>query len=389
MTVVLRSAPAAAPVRAPRRSAMTRSRTLVALVAVALLGLTTPAAAGTQDPRAAREQARSRKAKLASELNTLNASERQLLAAARTLQRQVDAETAAVSAARQASAAADVAAAQSQAALSRTKDSLSRLSRLVVERAVVTYMSPRRQDPSRVGDTRDLAAAARRSALLDSVAAGDNDLIDQLHAAREDYEIQLAAAKDAQARARARKAETEARLGSLTRARAAQARIAAGVLARKRAVLSEIAAQSRSEAELTRIINQRGSAVDSGVRNPGGCIWPVRGRVTSEFGRRWGRMHEGIDIANTTGTPIVAAKSGTVIFAGQQSGYGYVVIIDHGGGMTTLYAHQSRLATRDGASLDQGQLLGYVGSTGESTGPHVHFETRYGGSPRNPRGCLP
>jgi murein DD-endopeptidase MepM/ murein hydrolase activator NlpD len=368
---------------------MTRSRTLVALVAVALLALVTPAAASSSDPRSQREAARTRKARLASELNTLNASERQLLAAARTLQRQVDAETSAVSAARRAAAAADVAVFQSQTALNRTKNEVSHLSHLVVERAVAAYMSPHRRDPSQIGETRDLAVAGRRTALLDSVAQGDTDVIDQLHAAEEDYEIQLAAARDAQARARARKAETEARLASLTKARAAQARIAAGVLARKRAVLGEIAAQSRAEAELTRIINQRGSAVDSGVRNPGGCIWPARGHVTSEFGRRWGRMHEGIDIANSTGTPIYAAKTGTVIFAGQQSGYGNVVIIDHGGGFTTVYAHQSRFATHDGAHLNQGQLLGYMGSTGHSTGPHVHFETRYGGSPRNPRGCLP
>src|SRR4051812_36044763 len=195
MTVVLRSVAAAAPVRAQRHSAMTRSRTLVALVAVALLGLTTPAAARGSDPRTAREQARSRKAKLASELNTLNASEKQLLAAARTLQRQVDAETSAVSAARRAAAAADAAVVQSQTALARTKESLSHLSHLLVDRAVATYMAPHRRDPSRVGETRDLAVAARRSALLDSVAAGDNDVIDQLHAAQEDYEIQLAAAR--------------------------------------------------------------------------------------------------------------------------------------------------------------------------------------------------
>ena len=368
---------------------MTRSRTLVALLAVALLGLAVPADARSQDPAAAREAARSRKARLASELNTLNASERQLLQAARTLQRQVDAETSAVTAARQAAAAADAAVAQATASLARTKANLGKISNLLVERAVASYMSPHSRDASRVGDTRDLAVAARRQALLDSVAAGETDLIDQLHAAQEDYEIQLAAAKEAQERARARKAETEARLAALTRARNAQARIAAGVLRRKREVLGEIEQQSRAEAELSRIIRERGSSVDSGVRNPGGCIWPARGRVTSEYGRRWGRLHAGIDIANSIGTPIYAAKSGTVIFAGQQSGYGNVVIMDHGGGMSTLYGHQSRIGTSDGAHLNQGQLVGYMGNTGHSTGPHVHFETRYGGTPRNPRGCLP
>ena len=120
----------------------------------------------------------------------------------------------------------------------------------------------------------------------------------------------------------------------------------------------------------------------------GGCIWPTRGSVTSEFGSRWGRLHAGIDIAAPVGTPIYAARAGTVLVAGTQSGYGTTVVVDHGD-MDTLYGHQSRLAVRAGASVDQGQLIGYVGNTGQSTGPHLHFETRYGGSPRNPRPCLP
>ncbi|MEA3019022.1 MAG: hypothetical protein QOI47_546, partial [Actinomycetota bacterium] len=86
--------------------------------------------------------------------------------------------------------------------------------------------------------------------------------------------------------------------------------------------------------------------------------------------------------------PIGASAPGTVIFAGQQSGYGNVVIIDHGGGFSTVYAHQSRLAATDGQHLDRGGRVGYVGNTGHSTGPHLHFETRYSGSPRDPRLCL-
>src|SRR3990170_4708231 len=103
-------------------------------------------------------------------------AQRQLRAAARTLQRQVDAETSAVAAARQAAAAADAAVAQATAALARTRAPPSQISNLLVARAVATYMSPRKRDTSRVGDTRDLAAAARRQALLDSVAAGESDL---------------------------------------------------------------------------------------------------------------------------------------------------------------------------------------------------------------------
>jgi murein DD-endopeptidase MepM/ murein hydrolase activator NlpD len=241
----------------------------------------------------------------------------------------------------------------------------------------------------------DHAATDRKHALLDSVAATDKDLLDQLSAAREDYEIARAAAAAADERAKSRRADTEAQLTKLERDQAKQHRLQQAVTARQKEVLSEIDAQSASEATLTRIIKQReaqqssSSSSFSGGVGRGGCSWPVNGRVTSEYGYRWGRLHAGIDIGAPTGTPIHAAAPGTVIFAGQQSGYGNVVIIDHGGGFTTLYGHQSRIATHDGATLARGGLVGYVGSTGHSTGPHLHFETRYGGSPRNPRSCLP
>ena len=127
----------------------------------------------------------------------------------------------------------------------------------------------------------------------------------------------------------------------------------------------------------------------SGRVSGAGLIWPVNAPVTSGFGYRWGRLHAGIDQGVGTGTPIRAAKAGTVIFSGSMSGYGNVVIIDHGGGFSTLYAHQSRIASSEGQRVSQGQTIGYVGSTGRSTGPHLHFETRVNGSAQNPRRYLP
>jgi murein DD-endopeptidase MepM/ murein hydrolase activator NlpD len=111
--------------------------------------------------------------------------------------------------------------------------------------------------------------------------------------------------------------------------------------------------------------------------------------VTSEYGTRWGRLHAGIDLAGDTGDPISAAGAGTVIFAGSQNGYGLTVVIDHGGGVSTLYAHQSRVAVGNGQRVSRGQVIGYVGNTGSSTGSHLHFEVRVGGSPQNPRRHLP
>jgi murein DD-endopeptidase MepM/ murein hydrolase activator NlpD len=118
-----------------------------------------------------------------------------------------------------------------------------------------------------------------------------------------------------------------------------------------------------------------------------GFIWPVGGPVVSPFGWRWGRMHEGIDIAAGYGTAIAAAASGTVIYAGWMGGYGNLIIIDHGGGIATAYAHQSSFAV-GGGSVSQGQTIGYVGCTGHCYGPHLHFEVRVNGSAVDPLGYL-
>lgn len=112
--------------------------------------------------------------------------------------------------------------------------------------------------------------------------------------------------------------------------------------------------------------------------------WPVRGRISSRFGWRWGRQHEGIDIAVPTGTPVRAAAPGRVVFAGWGGGYGYLVSIDHGSGVVTRYAHNSRLVVRVGQRVGRGQIVAYSGNTGNSTGPHVHFEIRYRGQAVDP-----
>ena len=122
-----------------------------------------------------------------------------------------------------------------------------------------------------------------------------------------------------------------------------------------------------------------------------GYIWPARGVLTSGFGPRWGRMHQGIDIAGPVGTPVVASAAGTVIFAGWNSGgYGNLVKIWHDNGSVTYYAHNSRILVRENQQVEQGQLIAEMGSTGFSTGPHVHFEIRQRDrGPVNPMAFLP
>ncbi|GMQ58214.1 peptidoglycan DD-metalloendopeptidase family protein [Vallitalea sediminicola] len=115
---------------------------------------------------------------------------------------------------------------------------------------------------------------------------------------------------------------------------------------------------------------------------------PVYGRITSPFGRRWGSFHTGIDIGVPRGTTVKAAESGTVYFAGWSGGYGYLVKIDHGEGYTTYYAHNSKLYVKKGQKVTKGEAIAASGSTGNSTGPHVHFEVRKNGVPKNPSSYL-
>ena len=130
------------------------------------------------------------------------------------------------------------------------------------------------------------------------------------------------------------------------------------------------------------------SAPSDTTPSAAGFIWPVNGPVTSGFGLRWGRMHEGIDIGVGYGTPIHAAAAGRVVYAGWMSGYGNLVAIDHGGGISTAYGHQSSIAVSVGQIVAQGETIGYVGCTGHCFGPHLHFEVRINGAPVDPLGYL-
>lgn len=118
-------------------------------------------------------------------------------------------------------------------------------------------------------------------------------------------------------------------------------------------------------------------------------IWPTSGQVTSPFGARWGRAHEGIDIANNDAPPISAALPGRVTFAGWQDGYGNLVKLAHGNGLETRYGHMASIGVVKGDAVATGQQIGVMGSTGRSTGIHLHFEVRVGGTAFNPLAALP
>ncbi|OGC03517.1 hypothetical protein A2276_01220 [candidate division WOR-1 bacterium RIFOXYA12_FULL_43_27] len=158
-----------------------------------------------------------------------------------------------------------------------------------------------------------------------------------------------------------------------------------------------IAMLEKSSEELTQIIQQKlakqGKKVIVG--GTGSIDWPLRGRITSRFGYRrhplWGgrNMHTGLDIAAPSGTPIKAADGGEVILSKWWDGYGKAVVINHGKNIQTVYGHMSRIYAQEGTSVAKGQVIGLVGSTGYSTGPHLHFEVRENGKPKNPMNYLP
>ena len=230
------------------------------------------------------------------------------------------------------------------------------------------------QDRQITGRVRGLRDTARNQA----VQLADLEQEEQLAAERilrerdqiAAVEAQLVGARDQLASARAD------RRGALAEVRDSRVR-----------AQEDLASLEREQARVQAALQGQPSAGPI-KQGSGQLIWPVNGTFTSPFGMRWGRLHAGIDIAAPDGTPIRAADSGSVVIAGWTGGYGNYTCIQHTGSMSTCYAHQSRLGTSTGASVTQGQVMGYVGNTGNSFGSHLHFEVRINGSPVDPMGYL-
>jgi septal ring factor EnvC (AmiA/AmiB activator) len=183
----------------------------------------------------------------------------------------------------------------------------------------------------------------------------------------------------------ATKAEITAEVSESKALESASAQIAAKIQAAQAAAQAAASRSSSGDGSTTDTTAPAPAPAPSG---PVSFVWPLSGPITSPFGMRWGTLHPGIDIGVPTGTPIHAAAAGKVIWCGWMSGYGNLVMIDHGSGLASLYGHQSRIAASCGEQVASGQLIGYVGCTGFCTGPHLHFEIRLNGSPVDPLGYL-
>jgi murein DD-endopeptidase MepM/ murein hydrolase activator NlpD len=210
------------------------------------------------------------------------------------------------------------------------------------------------------------------------------DTVERIEAARDEIAARKAELERTRMELEALEAELDAvrdrKAGALDEVRDTQQRLEGDIGDLEGQIQAELqAAQSETTAPLPAGPIQGESA--------SGFIWPVNGPVVSPFGMRWGRLHAGIDIAVPAGTPIRASESGTIALAAPYGGYGNYTCIDHGGGVSSCYAHQSSFAATSG-SVSQGQVIGYVGCTGHCFGDHLHFEIRINGAPTDPLGYL-
>ena len=278
-----------------------------------------------------------------------------------------------------------------QAQIDRTQAQIDDIQELATDQAVALYKSGGMETLDALIGSESLAELNQRVEFLGIAAEQNTGALIQYHRLRLSIELE--------------QADLFATKKELSSALAEQSRLHARRAAQRAQLASDLEAL---RGKLEHWQNKEGSLEEAALRLTGdiqsaqarasvatlgesaqGFIWPLNGPVTSPFGERWGRMHTGIDIDGYSGAPVVASKAGQVIMSSYYSGYGNTVIVDHGGGYATLYAHLSGFNTSSGKSVEQGKIVGYVGCTGSCTGDHLHFEVRVNGNPVDPMKYLP
>lgn len=257
------------------------------------------------------------------------------------------------------------------------------------------YMRQSEAPVSALLKSRNLGDLAVRKTVLERIANEDRELF-------EGYKVKVASV----AEKKRKQDQVVARIANLVNRQRTYKAELGSAMRKKQGYLGELRERASDLSEQYAELDRESDAIASRIRafqaRPssvggtfrGGFIRPSRGRISSGFGMRFhpvlrrNRMHNGIDIAAPTGTPIVASAAGIVIEASYMRGYGNTVIVDHGGGVSTLYAHCSRIFVREGQRVRQGERIAAIGSTGLSTGPHLHFEIRINGRPVNPMSRL-
>lgn len=292
-----------------------------------------------------------------------------------------------------------------EAELKRAKDQLAvlrvRLKRslkVLRERLVAIYESSRPDTLTVILNSDGFDDLLSRYEYLQRIQSQDTSIAERVRNLRNETKVtveRVRAARNEIAAKRAELARTrselESREGDLATARQQDQQALAQVQGTQQELEGEIGdlegqIQAQLQAAQSSVPAQPAGPIQG--ESSSGFIWPVNGPVVSGYGMRWGTLHAGIDIAVPAGTAIRAAASGTVVLAAYTGGYGNYTCIDHGGGISTCYAHQSSYSVSSGQSVGQGQVIGSVGCTGHCFGDHLHFEVRVNGSPVDPLGYL-
>jgi len=229
-----------------------------------------------------------------------------------------------------------------------------------------------------------------RMEVLTAISKNDKELVEELVKAKNDIEYKRTLTADKKDQIQSKANESLRTLDQLKVSRAELDKEIRNINSKLEKLEKEEDALIKKSKDL---ISQIKNLQTKGNYAGGKMLWPVpsSSKISSSFGNRMHpilkrkKMHTGIDISAKNGVSILAANKGTVIMSGWQSGYGNTIVIDHGGGITTLYAHCSKLLYQVGASVKAGDTIAKVGSTGLSTGPHLHFEVRKNGTPQNPQ----
>src|SRR5918997_57513 len=291
--------------------------------------------------------------------------------------------------------------------LERARSELRTSRHALANRLVELYKADEPDALTVVLEADGFADLLERTDFLERISRQDADIVDRVRVLKAraeraekllaDLERRKQAAAVAILRRRDDIASVRDRLasaqGELRSERNGRRVVLARVRSQRRRAQEDLAALEREQAKVRNTLAGAGpQAFSPGAgpikRGSGRLIWPISGPLTSPFGMRWGRLHAGIDISAPSGTPIRAADSGRVVLLGFTGGYGNYTCVQHTSSMSTCYAHQSGYNTSNGASVRQGQVIGYVGNTGHSFGAHLHFEVRIGGSPVDPLGYL-
>lgn len=315
---------------------------------------------------------------------------------------ELDAATAELQVAQARTAAADAEVAQATARLQEAEAERAATETVFEARVVTLWKHGTRGYAQAILESTSISDAILQANYVGRVLDGDAELLDEIAAAQVRITEERATVDRARDRLRLQESAVASAVTAVARLERVQQVLVSQVESqqqRQQAVLNTLHANERSyrqtiaalEAESARIEQElRKSRYAAGKPGKGELVWPTSGSPGSGYGYRTHpisgerKLHTGVDIAAPTGQKIVAAAKGLVVSATWRGGYGLAVVIDHGGGVATLYAHQSRLAVSEGDIVSSGQTIGYIGTTGYSTGPHLHFEVRVDGTPVDP-----